>query len=177
MQLRRWVRTFDEIADRSLDRVRGHAAADRVMYTASELGDFSLIWHIVGVAQALRPGRTPESALRASVILGVEAAIVNGPIKSLTKRTRPVHAGIRPHRLRTPRTTSFPSGHASSAFTFAGVMAPGDPLAPVYYGLAVVVASSRMYVRIHHASDVVAGAALGTALAAVARKVWPAPSP
>ena len=39
--------------------------------------------------------------------------------------------------------------------------------------LAGVVASSRVYVKIHHASDVVAGAAIGVGLAAVARRVWP----
>ena len=51
--------------------------------------------------------------------------------------------------------------------------AGGDPLWPLYYALAVVVASSRVYVRIHHASDVVAGAALGVGLGALANQVWP----
>ena len=37
------------------------------------------------------------------------------------------------------------------------------------------VATSRAYVRIHHASDIVAGAAVGLALAAVARRLWPQP--
>jgi undecaprenyl-diphosphatase len=35
------------------------------------------------------------------------------------------------------------------------------------------VASSRAYVRIHHPSDVVAGAALGVGLGTIARHVWP----
>jgi membrane-associated phospholipid phosphatase len=35
------------------------------------------------------------------------------------------------------------------------------------------VASSRVYVKMHHASDVVAGAALGFAMAHLARRVWP----
>ena len=72
-------------------------------------------------------------------------------------------------------TSSFPSGHASAAFTAAGVLSQGDPLWPLYYGVAVVVASSRVYVKIHHASDVVAGAAIGIGLAAIARRVWPKP--
>ena len=38
------------------------------------------------------------------------------------------------------------------------------------------VASSRVYVKIHHPSDVIAGAILGVALARVARRVWPFPS-
>lgn len=174
---RKAVLAFDDAVDRRLDRVRGHVVVDRVMYEASELGDWSLIWHLVGAGQGLLPGRDPMTALRLSAILGVESLLVNGGIKSLFRRTRPVWVDDRPrpHYLRTPMSSSFPSGHASSAFTAAGLLAPGDPLGPLYYGLAVVVATSRVYVKIHHASDVVAGAALGVGLAAVARRLWPKP--
>lgn len=174
---RKAVLAFDDAVDRRLDRIRGHVVVDRVMYGASELGDWSLIWHVVGAGQALLPGRDPMTAVRLSAILGVESLLVNGGIKSLFRRTRPVWVDDRPrpHFLRTPRSSSFPSGHASSAFTAAGVLAQGDPLWPLYYGVAVVVATSRVYVKIHHASDVVAGAALGVGLAAVARRVWPKP--
>lgn len=171
------ITAFDDAVDRRFDRVRGNKVVDRVMYGASELGDWSLIWHLIGAGQALLPGRDPATAVRLSAILGAESVIVNVGIKSLFRRTRPTWnlGDERPHRLRNPRTSSFPSGHASSAFTAAGVLAPGDPLAPLYYAVAVVVASSRVYVKIHHASDVVAGAALGIGLAAVARRAWPQP--
>jgi undecaprenyl-diphosphatase len=168
---------FDEAVDGRLDRIRGNPAVDRLMYGASDLGDMSFIWHLLGTGQALLPGRSPITAVRLSTILGIESALVNGPVKSLFRRSRPTWeaAHARPHRLRTPRSSSFPSGHASSAFTAAGVLAQGDPLAPLYYAVAAVVASSRVYVKIHHASDVVAGAALGVGLAAVAKRVWPKP--
>jgi undecaprenyl-diphosphatase len=168
---------LDDAVERRMDRLRGHLMLDRVMYGASELGDWSLVWHLVGLLQALLPGRDPMSAVRLSAILAVESVIVNVGVKSLFRRVRPEWAGAdpRPHRLRKPRTSSFPSGHASSAFTAAGVLAAGgDPLWPIYYAIAVVVASSRFYVRIHHASDVLAGAVLGVALALVANQVWPA---
>jgi len=166
---------FDAAVDDRVAKVRGHKAIDKVMYAASEVGDWSLLWHLVGAGQSLLPGRDPRSAVRLSIILGVESVLVNGAIKSLFRRHRPVWESERPrpHRLRTPRSSSFPSGHASSAFTAAGILAPGDPLGPAYYALAAVVASSRVYVKIHHASDVVVGAALGAGLAAVARRVWP----
>lgn len=169
------VVTFDEAVDSQVDRLRGHPVLDRVMYGASELGDWSLIWHLVAASQGMLPGRDPMSAVQVSAVLGAESLLVNGPIKSLFRRHRPVWEvdRPRPHRLRTPRSSSFPSGHASSAFTAAGVLSQGDPLWPVYYGLAAVVASSRVYVKIHHASDVVAGAALGIGLAAIVRRAWP----
>ena len=173
---RRAVGRLDAAVEMRIERLRGHRVLDRVMYGASELGDWSLIWHLVGLGQALLPGREPLSAVRLSVILGVESVVVNGGIKMLFRRVRPEWTSLdpRPHRLRAPRTSSFPSGHASSAFTAAGVLAAGgDPLWPLYYAIAVVVASSRAYVRIHHPSDVIAGAALGVGLAIVANQLWP----
>jgi undecaprenyl-diphosphatase len=55
------------------------------------------------------------------------------------------------------------------------VLSEDDPLKPVIYAIAVVVATSRVYVKIHHASDVVAGIATGVVLGAVAKRVWPKP--
>jgi undecaprenyl-diphosphatase len=166
---------FDEAVDSRVDEVRGHVAIDRLMYEASELGDFALIWHLIGIGQGLLPGRDPMSSFRFSAVMVAESVLVNGGIKSMFRRHRPVWESERPrpHRLRTPRSSSFPSGHASAAFTAAAVLSRHDPLWPVYYGLAAVVSSSRVYVKIHHASDVVAGAAIGVTLGVVARRLLP----
>jgi undecaprenyl-diphosphatase len=53
------------------------------------------------------------------------------------------------------------------------LLADGDVLAPLWAVAAVVVATSRVYVRMHHASDVVAGAAIGAVIGAAARRLWP----
>ena len=176
-RVKRLIVDFDEAVDQRVDRVRGHPMVDRVMYGASEVGDWSLLWHLLGTGQALLPGRDPITAVRLSAVLGVESLLVNQAIKSLFNRHRPVweEDRPRPHRIRRPLTSSFPSGHASAAFTAAGVLSRGDPLWPVYYGLAAVVSSSRVYVKVHHASDVIAGAAIGFGLAAMARRLWPKP--
>jgi undecaprenyl-diphosphatase len=168
---------FDDAVDERVDQIRGHRSLDRLMYGASEVGNWSLIWHLVGVGQALLPGRDPMTAVRVSTILGVESLLVNGPIKSLFSRHRPVWEDDRPrpHRVRTPMSSSFPSGHASSAFTAAVVLGQGDPLWPVYLAVAATVSSSRVYVKVHHASDVLAGAALGVGLGLLARRMWPRP--
>jgi undecaprenyl-diphosphatase len=168
---------FDAAIDGRVDELRGHPHLDRLMYAASDLGDFSLIWHMVNATRALGPDRRLVHAARVAAVLGAESALVNGPVKSLFRRHRPAWEQERPRRLRRPRTTSFPSGHASAAFTAAGVLSQGDPLWPLYYAVAAVVAGSRVYVKIHHPSDVVAGALLGVALARLARRAWPLPAP
>jgi undecaprenyl-diphosphatase len=174
-RITRAVARFDTAIDTWVDGLRGHPHLDRVMYSASELGDFSLIWHLVSSARALGPDRRVVHAVRVAAVLGVESALVNGPVKSVFRRHRPAWEQERPRRLRRPRTSSFPSGHASAAMTAAGLLAQNDPFGPLYYAIGAVVASSRVYVKIHHPSDVVAGALLGIALAQLARRVWPFP--
>jgi undecaprenyl-diphosphatase len=176
-RVRQLIVDFDEAVDARVDRVRGHRGLDRLMYGATEVGDWSLLWHTIGWGRALLPDRGLASAVRLSVILGAESLLVNGGVKNVFRRHRPVweEDRPRPHRIRQPVTSSFPSGHASAAFTAAGVLSQGDPLWPVYYGLAVIVSSSRVYVKMHHASDVIAGAAMGVGFAALARRVWPKP--
>jgi undecaprenyl-diphosphatase len=167
------VQHFDRVVDELFDRWRGNPAVDRAFYVASELGDWSLLWHLLGTAQGAVDADGLPRVLRLSASLGLESALVNGVIKSAFRRTRPVVEVARPHRLRTPRTTSFPSGHASSAFLAATLLSDRRRGAPVFYALAAFVAASRVHVRIHHASDVVGGAALGLALGALTKRFWP----
>ena len=169
------VADFDAAVERRVDRRRGNATLDKVMYTATELGDFSLIWHLIGTARALAPDRQPVHAARLSTIIGIESVLVNQVVKRFVRRHRPPWEQERPYTLRRPRTSSFPSGHASSAATMFGVLAQRDRLWPLYLVIGATVASSRVYVKVHHPSDVVAGALLGTALAALARRAWPMP--
>jgi membrane-associated phospholipid phosphatase len=172
----RAVARFDEAIERKVDDLRGHRTLDRVMYAASEIGDFSLVWHLIGTARSLAPDRAPVHAVRLSGLLGLESLLVNGLIKSAFGRRRPPWEHDRPHQLRQPRTSSFPSGHASSAALAVGVLSQRDPLWPLYAVVGATVASSRVYVKVHHPSDVVAGALLGVGLAALARRLWPLPS-
>lgn len=159
---------IDDRIDEWWDRLRGHAAIDRLFYAASEAADFSVLWHTAGVIQAIVED-DPRIAIGLSAALGVESALVNGPVKSMFKRSRPVQDEPRPHRLRQPKTSSFPSGHASAAMVAAALLSRG-PGGVAWYGVAAIVATSRIHVRIHHASDVVGGIALGAALGAVARR-------
>jgi undecaprenyl-diphosphatase len=171
------VEEFDRRVDKELDRLRANPVTDRIMYAATELGDFSLIWHLIGVAKGLRSDRDAADTVRIAAILGVESLLVNGVIKSFFRRTRPEWDQERSFKIRKPRSSSFPSGHASSAFTAAAILSQSAPkLRPVWYATAAVVATSRAHVRIHHGSDVVGGVVTGITLGRIATRLWPAPT-
>jgi undecaprenyl-diphosphatase len=174
---RKRVAEFDAAVDRAFDHLRGNPVADRLFYGASAVGDHSLIWLMLGALRGLRSEHDWKAAVRVGVLLGAESALVNVGIKSLFRRTRPPYdqSGPSPIKLRMPRTSSFPSGHATSAFTAAGLLADDDPLWPAYYAIAVVVAASRVYVRVHHASDVLGGIPIGIALGRIGRRILPLP--
>lgn len=180
-----WVQRLDARADALVDAVRS-PALDRVMYPLSSAADHSVLWHALGAWRALRTGDA-RNARRLGMILAAESALTNGLIKSLFRRVRPSDGpgtqaepgeqdGPLPYGLRRPVTSSFPSGHATAAFTAAVVLSDRRN-APLYFGLAAAVAASRVYVRLHHASDVLAGAALGCAFGLIARRILPVSSP
>ena len=108
------VARFDAAFDAALEQLRGHPVSDRIFRTASALGDWSVIWELVGAAWGLTSDRRTDRALRLAVLLGVESLVVNQGIKRLFKRARPTLAGDPRLPVRRPSTSSFPSGHASS---------------------------------------------------------------
>lgn len=170
------VTAFDDWVEELVEqRLRHRPVADIVMYGASFLGDHGVLWMILAGAQAVRnrDGDWRKPLARALLGLAAESIVVNGPIKAMFRRTRPVGPSVHPLRLRTPRTSSFPSGHASAAFFGAALLRDDDPWWPAYYAVAVIVAMSRLHVRIHHASDVAGGIVIGVALGRLARHLVP----
>ena len=170
------VARLDDAVDRWFDdHLRGRRVADAVMYSASAVGDHGIIWLAIAGVQAVRRRNADwkRPLTRAVVGLACESALVNGPVKWLFRRSRPTHDQPRPRRLRQPRTSSFPSGHATAAFFGAALLRDDDPLWPLYYAAAVVVAASRVHVKIHHASDVIGGIAIGVTLGELVRRTFP----
>lgn len=122
----------------------------------SKLGEHGAIWYAVGLAGAAldEPRRTEwlRGARRVAVAYGV-----NQLVKVAVRRERP--AG---RRAATLSNLSFPSAHTATSFCGARMYAR---LGVNLYPLAVAIAASRLALRVHHPSDVVAGAALGTVIA------------
>jgi undecaprenyl-diphosphatase len=161
---------FDQAADRILEPLRNNKATVALFGVASTIGDFSIVWHVVGFLRAIGSLVHLQEAIALSVALGVESLIVNQGIKRLFRRERPTTSGDDRFEVRTPSTSSFPSGHASSA-TFAAIVLTsftGWPLVILWSAIAAIVALSRVVVRIHHLSDIVGGIVTGAVLGSIA---------
>jgi undecaprenyl-diphosphatase len=168
------VHAFDRRVDKWVDRVRS-PALDPVFYGLSSAADHGLLWLSIGALKSAKEG-DPTVGLRMGVCMGIESALTNGPIKMMFQRVRPAedtppHEPL-PYGMHRPLTSSFPSGHATSAFTAAMLLAD-SPLAPAYFALAAAVAASRVYTKMHHTSDIAVGALLGLGMGAVARRLLP----
>jgi membrane-associated phospholipid phosphatase len=144
-------------------RTSGHTpAAERAVAAFSQTGQYAALWLALGSAGAAldrpRRGRWLHGV---GVVAG--AYVLNTAIKFLVRRPRPVVAGL-PALIATPTQLSFPSAHATSSFAGARVYAPlaGRAGPGLLYPLAVGLAASRVYLGVHHPSDILAGALLGT---------------
>jgi undecaprenyl-diphosphatase len=101
----------------------------------------------------------------------VAAFIANFVFKPFVYRRRPQGAGE--DRI-TPYTSSFPSGHTASDSAFVFGVAQELPLLAIPLGAAATVAHwSLIHSEKHHASDVLAGGAIGLGVAYIVRKSWP----
>jgi undecaprenyl-diphosphatase len=87
---------------------------------------------------------------------------INYATKRLVRRERPLARGGRPPLIRAPSSPSFPSSHAAMAAAGAVALSAYAPVAwPLFATLAILMAASRVYLAVHHVSDVVAGLAVG----------------
>ena len=119
--------------------------------------------------------KSKQLALNIAAI-GISSSLVTYLLKELFRRARPADPLIDPlHNY------SFPSGHASSGFIFWGLLAYliwKSKISLTYKYIisgffilfALLIGFSRIYLRIHYASDVIAGFCVGFAW--LAFSIW-----
>jgi membrane-associated phospholipid phosphatase len=117
----------------------------------------------VGDVRARRP--LPVATLVAAISVGIGSLIV-ALLKESIDRARPEHAHSNiDAAVATPGSPSFPSGHTATAFAAAAVVGAIYPrLRWPLYALAALVGLSRIYLGVHFALDVAAGAILGVSI-------------
>lgn len=152
-------------------RTRGHRPAlEQAAATYSKLGEHAAIWIALGLVGGLVDPRPGRRALWMRGCATVVAAYgLNFAVKLAVRRRRPEMRGL-PPLTSTVSRLSFPSAHSTTSFAAAAAyhdLVPSGWL----YGAAIAFALTRPYLGVHYPSDVLAGAALGTALGTAARRL------
>jgi membrane-associated phospholipid phosphatase len=145
---------------------RRQRALDRIAIGYSALGNRGLLWVACGVAVALATRRFWAIPLVAAAVWATLA--INYAFKRSVRRERPRERRGRLPLIVAPTSHSFPSSHAAMAAAGAVALSVYAPaFAPLFATLAVLMAASRVYLAVHHVSDVVVGLAVGACAGAV----------
>lgn len=129
-------------------------------YSVAVVGGFLVVGAISGNEDTLQVG---EDTLTASLIA---SGIITPAIKLVFGRARPrANMGVNYFKPFSQANASFPSGHTTEAFALASVISSHyDETWVSYttYSIAGLVGLARTYHDAHFASDVLAGAMIGT---------------
>jgi undecaprenyl-diphosphatase len=132
------------------------------MRLISRSGDLGLIWFCACLTllfwlEYRRIARTCIFTLLLTALLG------EGMLKHIFRRPRPfVTHGPVELTIPMPTSFSFPSGHTASSIAAARVLSLAGPrIALAAFCYAVLIAFSRVYLKAHYVTDVVAGSLVG----------------
>jgi undecaprenyl-diphosphatase len=163
----RRVRYLDRALFRTVFGVKW-APLTSVMRAFTVAGTAGTLWGFLAAVGFVLTGFEPLRLLIPWTAIAASWTVAEGA-KYLFNRTRPFlwDTEIAP-LIKTPSSSSFPSGHSATAAAGAitlSVIYP--PFAPVLVLAALLVVLSRVYLGVHFPFDVLAGVAIGTATSAV----------
>lgn len=136
---------------------------NRIMITISRSGNLGIVWWVICLP-FLYSEKFRQTGFNIMVALALGHLMGEMIIKHVVKRVRPCHGLDDDEQLiNRPRFYSFPSGHTTASFTVVGVVLFRCSLfisIPILI-LASLIGFSRIYLRVHYLTDVVAGVLLG----------------
>jgi undecaprenyl-diphosphatase len=135
---------------------------DRAMPFITHCNDYGIIYVSLILSSIIFKYRT-DVAAKLFIALALGFSLGAGLLKHLIVRYRPICKNPDYKLLvKTPKTSSFPSGHTTSSFAVFGVFWGLDSkLVYIFLGIAILIAFSRLYLYLHYPSDVVVGIILG----------------
>ncbi len=155
---------------RQLNRGASARPVRLLLGVMSRLGD-GLLWYGLIVLLPVVYGRAALRTSLAMAITGLIGVVLYRWLKGTVVRERPSirHPGI--HQVTSPLDRySFPSGHTLHAVAFTWLAVGRFPeLACILVPVAALIALSRVVLGLHYPSDVLAGGAIGAALALLAQ--------
>jgi undecaprenyl-diphosphatase len=162
----RAVTGWDEAWCVRLNRASSLRPVRALLRAVSRLGD-GLFWYAIMAVLLSADARTAAGPVLHMAAVAIVGILAYKWLKAKTSRPRPyqVRSAIRLGADPLDRF-SFPSGHTLHAASFAILMTAYYPaLAWLVWPFAALVAASRVVLGLHYPTDVVAGAAIGAALA------------
>lgn len=162
---------IDGTGERWTATVRDRRWADVSAAVLSNISDHGAVWVLAAAWKARHPGPARRRAVAALALAGVSSYCVNRTVKQLVGRSRPDQPAspVQGMPVRTPASSSFPSGHTLAAFCTAMVLPDRPTFRRAALAFAAAVAASRVHMRAHHASDVLGGATIGTVVGTIVR--------
>ncbi|MDE5569918.1 MAG: phosphatase PAP2 family protein [Ruminococcus sp.] len=152
-----------------LEYIREHLRngfLDNIMPVVTAFGNMGMFWVVVAlIISAKRKYRKCSITMMIGMIMGV--ILGNFVVKNIVRRDRPCWINeIGDMLIANPQDFSFPSGHTMSSFIAATILFYYDKrLGVPSFGVALLIAFSRMYLYVHFPTDIIGGALLGVGIA------------
>lgn len=162
------IKKIKEIDDKIMmfvERKFQNKKLDLVMKVITFLGDYGLIWLSLILYLLFNNYNGQAKAIIASLIVTICSNELI--LKNLFKRARPAH--INKYKnivINIPKSFSFPSGHTATAFSVVPIVFSkcSITIALISLGSALLIATSRVYLKVHYLTDVLVGAVLGSSI-------------
>ena len=166
-----FILNFDDKTIRFINEHLKNEFMEKIMRFISGLGNNGALWIGIAFGLILMGGEKRKAGRLMIASLMVEASVCNLVIKPFVGRVRPNDAHGLEITINRPEDCSFPSGHTAAAFaaSYSMYRSAKKPGIVMLY-TALVMAFSRVYLLVHYPMDVIAGAALGIASAAVVHR-------
>lgn len=161
------IQGWDERVCLRLNRAMRLRPLLAVFRSVSRLGD-GVFWYVLMLALLLASDTAVPAVLQ-MIAVGLTGTVIYRICKQGTMRPRPFQVNPRIAAGAPPLDQfSFPSGHTLHAVAFTLVACAHYPwLGALLVPFTLLVAASRLVLGLHYVSDVVAGAVLGAAIAAI----------
>jgi undecaprenyl-diphosphatase len=159
------IRNLDRALFRAIFRFKWRPFTS-LMRAFTIAGKAGALWGVIAALAFLVTGLEPSHLLVPWVAVAISWTVAEGA-KVLFNRARPFISDteIAP-LIKTPSSSSFPSGHSATAASGALTLSAVYPsFAPAFVLSGILVALSRIYLGVHYPFDVLAGLLIGTATA------------
>ena len=168
-----WLKGFDRKIFHFTLRFSQESFLHKCMRLVSRSGDWGLAWLFACLILLIWPQnrRVIELCL---ITLLFTTVLGEGILKHIFRRPRPfVTHGPVHLTIPIPSGFSFPSGHTASSIACARILAMLNPWAAwIAFAYAGLMGWSRVYLKAHYVTDVVAGGVIGLICAEAVRWIF-----